>query len=80
MELAVVLKVHPGGVTFGDVDRLLRHVLKVEDAWLHDLLGLDKMLGSVVTSWTVRTSPSCQLCDLLDLVLVDWFLARCGLL
>lgn len=78
MKLAVVLKVHPRGVTFGHVDRLLRHVLQVDDARLHHLLGLNQVLGGVV-AWSVKT-PRGQLSDLLNLVLVNWSLARCRLL
>ena len=34
LELAVVLEIHPRGMTFGHVDSLLAHVLQVDYGWL----------------------------------------------
>ena len=44
LKLAVVLEVHPTRVTLSHVDRLLRHMLQVQDARFNDLLGLEHML------------------------------------
>ena len=55
LELSIILEIHPTCVRLGHVDRFFGHVLQVDDAWLHDLLGLEHVLlvvcGGVLSSW-----------------------------
>jgi len=79
LKLPVVLKVHPGGMTLRHVDRLLRHVLQVDDARLNHCLSLEQVLGGAI-AWVVAVARVMVImCDQLHVVFIDWLLASGGL-
>ena len=72
LKLAIVFEVHPTSVTFCDIDRLFRHVLEIQDAGFNHLLGLEHVLLSGCGVWV--GSMTIELCDQIQLILIDWFL------
>ena len=77
LKLSIVFEVHPGSMALCHINRLLRHVLQVNNAWLDNLLGLKEVQVSVIT-WIADVAYRI-LCDQLRLVFIKLLLASGGL-
>ena len=80
LEVAIFHEIHPTCVTLRHVNRLLRHMLQVQDARFNDLLGLQYVLLSCGCRIGVGLSgASVQLSDQVSRVFLNEFLACRGL-